>query len=480
MPVASDGSATGYSVDVQYGSIFSPFQAPSLIALTALVGGFNFDCSAPFTFLDIGCGDGTSAMMIAAAYPHARVIGIDLNPNHIECAVEDAKSGQIDNATFHLADIAHLADLDLGVVDMVTVAGLYSWLDRGRRQHLIRTVSERLRPGGLLHLHYASQPGSAQTDALHRAMRILAPKTGGSVEQLDGALAALRPAAQLGMKFFERNPLAAARAQSIINGVPANEAHDVMNHQDGGLWFSDVDEDLTVAGFRHVGDTDQAVDTPELHQTNALGEALRRPRGPGRETLKDLVLNRASRQDVFVRLPGTSVESPGDSPHRPIYVTPRGRTLSAEAGLALGSLAGDAGRLLGELMSDPAAMPPNDRQTSAVCRALFGLGLLVPSVEASRPVRSEARSLSPFNAFQLAKSLRTGVAGPLASPVLGTQLLLPIEDLWRLAGWTGMSAEEIAGGNETARQHAERLLELAVHPGHGEAFAELSVIGVLQ
>ena len=53
MPVASDGSATGYLVDVQYGSIFSPFQAPSLIALTALVGGFHFDCSAPFTFLDI-------------------------------------------------------------------------------------------------------------------------------------------------------------------------------------------------------------------------------------------------------------------------------------------------------------------------------------------------------------------------------------------------------------------------------------------
>jgi len=72
--------------------------------------------------------------MIAATYPHAKVIGIDLNPNHIECAVEDGNSGQIDNATFHLADIAQLADLDLGVVDMVSVAALYSWLDRDRRQ----------------------------------------------------------------------------------------------------------------------------------------------------------------------------------------------------------------------------------------------------------------------------------------------------------------------------------------------------------
>jgi ubiquinone/menaquinone biosynthesis C-methylase UbiE len=480
VPMTANRSPTDYSVDIEYGSAFSPFQAPSLIGLTASLGGFHFDYTSPFTFLDIGCGDGTSALMIAASYPHARVIGVDLNPNHIERAVADAKSGQVDNATFLLADISQLADLDIGVIDMASVAGLFTWLDRERQRQLLKALSLRLRPGGLLHLHYASQPGAAQTDALHRAMRILAPKTGGSIDQLAGAIAALRPATEKGMRFFERNPLAAARLRSIIDGNPADEAHDVMNHQDGGLWFADVDADLAEAGFQHVGDTDLTVDTPDLHQNDALGEALRLPAGPRRETLKDLVLNRASRQDVFVRLPGRSLAVADRSCPSSVYVTPRGTRLSADSRRALGSMAGDAERQLARLMSDPTAVLPAAGPDGALCCMLMALGLLAPCVEAPRPLRRDARGLSAFNAFQLARSLRTGVAGPLASPVLGSRIVLPIEDLWRLAAWTGLSAELIGEGDPAARRQAERLLGLADQPGLGEAFSELSVIGVLQ
>jgi 2-polyprenyl-3-methyl-5-hydroxy-6-metoxy-1,4-benzoquinol methylase len=69
---------------------------------------------------DVGCGLGWSSIGMAAAYPAARVDGFDVDGPSVERArTAAADAGVADRVTFHLADVAGLADR-AGTYDLVT------------------------------------------------------------------------------------------------------------------------------------------------------------------------------------------------------------------------------------------------------------------------------------------------------------------------------------------------------------------------
>jgi SAM-dependent methyltransferase len=86
--------------------------------------------------LDIGCADGRSLLRTSGTY--GAVIGIDLSPSMLECAVRYRTEAGLSHVTFELCDAAHTGLPD-GYADVVT----------SRRGPLISGEFERvLRPGG--------------------------------------------------------------------------------------------------------------------------------------------------------------------------------------------------------------------------------------------------------------------------------------------------------------------------------------------
>ena len=64
----------------------------------------------PARILDLGCGYGWSSVALATAYPHARVVGVDLDEPSIEAARRHAKEAGVDDRlTFEVADASALA-----------------------------------------------------------------------------------------------------------------------------------------------------------------------------------------------------------------------------------------------------------------------------------------------------------------------------------------------------------------------------------
>ncbi|MGH3506347.1 MAG: SAM-dependent methyltransferase [Nocardioidaceae bacterium] len=58
------------------------------------------------TVLDVGCGHGSSTILMAQAYPESRFLGIDIHEESIVAAREEAaKAGVEDRVTFEVADI---------------------------------------------------------------------------------------------------------------------------------------------------------------------------------------------------------------------------------------------------------------------------------------------------------------------------------------------------------------------------------------
>jgi release factor glutamine methyltransferase len=57
------------------------------------------------SILEIGCGSGIGSLSAAAAERKNKVLGVDINPEAVACANENAKANKIKNAKFAISDL---------------------------------------------------------------------------------------------------------------------------------------------------------------------------------------------------------------------------------------------------------------------------------------------------------------------------------------------------------------------------------------
>ena len=94
--------------------------------------------------LDVGCGRGTSAFMMASAFPHAQVTGIDVLPENV--AVARTLYGNMSNLTFHVGDAMQLAFPDRSFDRVLCLEAAFHFADRAHFLHqLSRVVGDRAR-----------------------------------------------------------------------------------------------------------------------------------------------------------------------------------------------------------------------------------------------------------------------------------------------------------------------------------------------
>lgn len=129
----------------------------------ALRRGFSWVGAGPVRALDIGCGGGAGALTIARAFPHADVIGADINRKALQLAEVNCHLAGVDNVRLCDSDLyaGVEGDFDLIVSNPPFVADpdARRYRDGGgaRGAELSRRIVEegmdRLRPGGSLMLY---------------------------------------------------------------------------------------------------------------------------------------------------------------------------------------------------------------------------------------------------------------------------------------------------------------------------------------
>src|SRR6185369_7754563 len=120
---------SGYITDKAYVHDFCRVQTPPILALAALTGGMQAPGAAgePLTYCDLGCGQGYTANLIAAANPAAQVLGVDFNPSHVANARTLASAAGLSNVTFREASFEDIAaDTALPQFDIVAMHGVFS------------------------------------------------------------------------------------------------------------------------------------------------------------------------------------------------------------------------------------------------------------------------------------------------------------------------------------------------------------------
>jgi SAM-dependent methyltransferase len=80
----------------------------------------------PTCVLDAGCGSGSMARLLAAHYPNARVVGVDLRADYLDYARARAEAEGLDNLSFQQGDIFSLPFSD-GAFDLVWLKYVLQW-----------------------------------------------------------------------------------------------------------------------------------------------------------------------------------------------------------------------------------------------------------------------------------------------------------------------------------------------------------------
>ena len=92
---------------------------------------------------DLYCGCGTFALTLAAAYPRARIVGIEISADAIDCAKRSAAWNGLENARFYAGDAAAFADRLEGV-GVIVVDPPRSGLSKALVRQILELEPERV------------------------------------------------------------------------------------------------------------------------------------------------------------------------------------------------------------------------------------------------------------------------------------------------------------------------------------------------
>ncbi|QTL01697.1 class I SAM-dependent methyltransferase [Aquabacter sp. L1I39] len=301
--------SSGYVSDVEYLPGLYVEQAPGHVILTCLLNGIAPPrLGGDFTYCELGCGQGVTAIVIAAANPTIQVVATDFNPAHIARARDAAQTAGIGNVTFLELSFADMADgQGLPDFDMVTLHGVWSWIGAADRANIAAFLARRLKPGGAVSLSYNAMPGWT---ALLPMQRLLASQAsllqGRSDERVLQALEFARRVQDAGSGVVG-GPALLDQIRTGSGKVAATDravylAHEYLNANWQPQYHMDTAGLLADAKLAFVGSAALMENFPDLMLKPAQRAVLDDvPPGPYRETLKDYMVNRPFRRDVFVR-----------------------------------------------------------------------------------------------------------------------------------------------------------------------------------
>jgi len=298
------GDLHGYATDIPYLRDFKPPLAPAWLDHVALTAGVEPPVrKAGFAWCDLGCGQGVTAVILAATHPDGVFHGIDAMPAHIAHAQRLAAEAAISNVHFHAVDFAATLDLELPLFDYIVAHGVYTWVDVAKRRALRRFFDRRLKPGGLVYVSYNAMPGWARDLPFQRLARELARgSSGDSAARLAAALGIIRTLAAAEVPALAPSFIVGELERRPEDYTPAYLVHEFMPGAWQPLYVTEVRAAMKTIGLAPVGSATLIENLDPLVLSGNAREVLGALADDDlRELVRDFYLDQRFRCDVFAR-----------------------------------------------------------------------------------------------------------------------------------------------------------------------------------
>ena len=299
----NDTARPDYVTDVTYVRCFENDLSPSRLRLVAALNGFTPPPAEDFDYCELGPAHGDTTAPLAAAYPRARFVGVDINPDHIASANRLAAGGELQNIRFLEQDFESLRHDDLPDFDFITAHGVVSWISPAKRQALIELASAKLKPGGILHVSYNALPGWAAVEPLRQLLAGRAAlASGDSVARAREGVAFAKQMSELGAEYFTSNPATRAMLEKMEKLGFAYVAHEYLHAHWVPMYFAQLAAEMAGRGLHFVGQLplylnyrDLAIPQPLAAMFAGIDDRV------AFESLKDFAINEYFRRDVFIK-----------------------------------------------------------------------------------------------------------------------------------------------------------------------------------
>ena len=273
------------------------------VRTAALAGLFGIKASDPARsrVLELGCAAGANLLPMAAEYPSAEFVGIDLSAKQVAVGEAARLAAGIENAEIRHGDIASIDDT-WGQFDFIIAHGLYSWVPESVQDEILRICRERLSPNGVAYVSYNVLPGwhfrrTVRDMMLYHVTEIPDPRV--RIQQ-----------ARLLLDFIATNGAAGPYAEmlkreaELLKKEPDGYLfHEFLERDNNPVYFSTFMTSVKKAGLEYLSDASLAsMDTGNLTKEveGVLGQ-LSGGRLSRNEQYLDFLRNRTFRESLLVR-----------------------------------------------------------------------------------------------------------------------------------------------------------------------------------
>ncbi|MDR1561032.1 MAG: class I SAM-dependent methyltransferase, partial [Holosporaceae bacterium] len=290
-----------YITELSYVSNYYSDLTPKHLSFVAAINNFQPpDIFRPFAYCELGCGCGKTTNTVAACYPKANCIGVDINSDHIKIAKNE--SSGLSNIHFFDVSFKDALHLDLIKFDFIVMHGVWSWVNDSVRSDILKFVKKFLKTKGLFYISYDSMPGWTQLQPFHKIMSLYTKNMQCPLEEkAKSAMAYLQYLHINKSPFFERNPDAKCFLQLLERSDIRYIVHELFNEHLRPDYFCDVAAKMQNAGLSFVGNNSY-IDNyytilPEPFK-ELLGTANDRI---SLETHKSIIQNDRFRKDLYTK-----------------------------------------------------------------------------------------------------------------------------------------------------------------------------------
>ena len=164
----NDVQQTIYS-ELGYKSMPFPYTTPATLEAYAALVGVSAPNPKNARVLELGATYGGNIISQALFNPDATFVGIELSQEQVEKGNEVIANAGLTNVSLIQSDIASIGS-EIGTFDYIIAHGVYSWVDDGVKDALLRLIDEHLAEDGIAYISYNTYPGWHTMDEVRQLM----------------------------------------------------------------------------------------------------------------------------------------------------------------------------------------------------------------------------------------------------------------------------------------------------------------------
>jgi SAM-dependent methyltransferase len=298
--LAARRTASGYD-RTPYRSLPYPLTRPAHVAAIARTLGLALPDVTTARVLEIGCAGGGNIIPLAAAFPDARFVGIDLSPVQIGQGRERASAAGLSNLDFRQGSVTAIDDR-WGTFDYIICHGVYSWVPAEVRRAILQVAAERLCDNGAALISYNVLPGWHLRRVARDAMLAHAAQFDDPAEKLGQARAFLEFLKEHTPEDTPYGQVVRREATVLADQSDDYVVHEFLEAENSPCTVVEFVAEAEAAGLGHLGDTEYHTLLPGSRgpETTARLRELAATRVQ-LEHYIDLVIGRTFRQSILLK-----------------------------------------------------------------------------------------------------------------------------------------------------------------------------------